>query len=225
MKNFVSYNDASTLFAKVGQKFEALAGAYIPRGNSTFANLPATLTEAMAGYVYNVTTDFTTDARFVEGAGSQHKAGTNVVVVDLSTYDAVTPEVGDVPATEGWYELVSGKYVLSADTEVDSGKTYYEKTVVVKFDVIGSFVDIGAINNRLDAISDMIAGEFDDTTAYNTGDIVVYEDALYKFKADHAAGAWDASEVDEISVVDLINAAEPDSLTTEQINNLLALLD
>lgn len=50
------------------------------------------------------------------------------------TYSAVTPEVGDNPVTEGWYER-SGSgttqdpyvYTLSADTTVDAEKTYYEK--------------------------------------------------------------------------------------------------
>lgn len=45
------------------------------------------------------------------------------------TYEEVTPEVGDNPATEGWYELVDDEYVLSADTTVDAQKTYYEKHV------------------------------------------------------------------------------------------------
>ena len=47
----------------------------------------------------------------------------------------------------------------------------------------------------------------------------------YKFKVDHAAGAWDATEVDSVTVADLIQAAEPDSLTSAQITALLALLD
>lgn len=49
--------------------------------------------------------------------------GTNGTV----TYDEVTPAGTENPSTEGWYELVSGAYVLSTDTTVDSGKTYYEK--------------------------------------------------------------------------------------------------
>lgn len=45
------------------------------------------------------------------------------------TYEEVTPEVGDNPVTEGWYELVDNEYVLSEDTTVDAQKTYYEKHV------------------------------------------------------------------------------------------------
>ena len=71
----------------------------------------------------------------------------------------------------------------------------------------------------------MIAGTFDSTQPYTAGDVVIYEGALYKFNTDHAAGAWDSTEVDSTTVTALVTAAEPDSLTTAQINALLALLD
>ena len=41
------------------------------------------------------------------------------------TYTAVTPEEGDNPAAEGWYEKFAGAYTLTKDTAVKSGKTYY----------------------------------------------------------------------------------------------------
>ena len=41
-------------------------------------------------------------------------------------YTAVENPEGN-PSTKGWYELVNGEYVLSEDTEVVEGKTYYEK--------------------------------------------------------------------------------------------------
>ena len=37
---------------------------------------------------------------------------------------------------------------------------------------------------------------FSTVTAYNVGDIVYYNNKLYKFKTSHAAGAWNAAEVD-----------------------------
>ena len=51
------------------------------------------------------------------------------------SYDAVTPDGTENPATEGWYER-SGSvgayvYTLSTDTTVDPEKTYYEKTETV----------------------------------------------------------------------------------------------
>ena len=41
---------------------------------------------------------------------------------------------------------------------------------------------------------------FSTVTAYNVGDIVYYNNKLYKFKTAHAAGAWNAAEVDPYDV-------------------------
>ena len=265
-KNFVDYSNASAIVEKIGQKLSAVEGALVFRGSVTFANLPSTLTEAMSGYFYNVEDQFTTDSRFIE-TGKTYSAGTDVGVANLSHFDAVTPQAGDNPSTEGWYEFVSGKYILSNDTEVEGGKTYYEKVVVIKLDVLGSFVDVNGIMTDIKAISDMIAGEFDNEEDYAIGDVVVHDKKLYEFTSAYTAytavepvgtenpseegwyerdgstyvettdttvdpektyyqlNNWDSSKVTQTSVTDLIDAAEPDSLTTAQINALLALLD
>lgn len=49
--------------------------------------------------------------------------------VDTYTYDAVTPVGTENPSEEGWYEYDSStqNYVLSQDTEVQSGTSYFEK--------------------------------------------------------------------------------------------------
>ena len=206
-KQFISFENGQQIFSAIGQKFAALGGAYVIRGNSTFANLPSTLTQAMNGYVYNVTDEFTTDARFIEGAGKVYPAGTNVVVADLSTYVAAEPTGNENPSTEGWFELRYGNYVASTDTEVDSGKTYYVGTIDVKYDVLGNFVDVAGLEAAIDAVAAMITGTFDDSTAYSAGDIVINDGVLYKFTADHAAGDWDASEVTATTVITLLNEA------------------
>lgn len=225
VKNFVSFQDAQELFAAVGKELKAKKSGYTFRGSSTFANLPDVLTAPMDGYVYNVTDAFTTDSRFQDGIGQKYPAGTDVTVADLSTYAEVTPQVGDNPATEGWYELYDGKYILTEDTSVESGKTYYAKTAVYKFAISQGFIDVDGINNRIDAVVADLADEFDRTQAYAIGNIVTHADGLFKFKAAHTANTdWDATEVDPITVEELIAAAEPDSLTTAQVNALLALL-
>lgn len=45
-------------------------------------------------------------------------------------YVEVTPVGTENPSEEGWYELVDDEYVLSEDTEVVEGKTYYERREV-----------------------------------------------------------------------------------------------
>lgn len=58
-----------------------LASALIPSGSIPFASLPATPSQSNLGDVWNITDDFTTDARFLEGAGMEFKAGTNVACI------------------------------------------------------------------------------------------------------------------------------------------------
>ncbi len=59
----------------------AVSSVYKPMGSRAFANLPA-LSSVSVGDVYNVSDDFTTTDNFLEGAGKNFPAGTNVVVVD-----------------------------------------------------------------------------------------------------------------------------------------------
>lgn len=225
MSNFVEYSQANSIITKIAQKFNALGGAYTFRGSSAFASIPATPTAAEIGYVWNITDAFTTDARFVEGAGKDYPEGSNVAVADLSTYAAAVP-VSD-PAAEGLYELnAAGKYVPTADTQVEAGKTYYAKTEVIKYDVLAGFIDVDEIMDRIDAVAADIADEFDATQAYAIDDVVVYEDSLYIFTAAHTANdPWDPTEVTAVTIESLISAAEPDALTTAQLQALLALLD
>lgn len=58
----------------------AVSSVYEPKGSIAFASLPA-LAAGIVGDVYNVTDAFTTTESFVEGAGKEYPAGTNVVCV------------------------------------------------------------------------------------------------------------------------------------------------
>lgn len=49
-------------------------------------------------------------------------------------YTEVTPVGTENPVTEGWYEKTGNVYVLSADTAVDTQKTYYAKTTTTATD-------------------------------------------------------------------------------------------
>ena len=77
----------------------------------------------------------------------------------------------------------------------------------LKFDVLGNFIDYEAINTALANLSDSITGKFDVTEAYEEGDIVMYNNKLYTFNADHAAGAWTGTDVDATTVLDVLDAA------------------
>lgn len=46
---------------------------------------------------------------------------------------------------------------------------------------------------------------FSTVTSYVVGDVVYYDNQLWKFKVDHAADDWDADDVDEYTVKDLVD--------------------
>lgn len=79
----------------------AVKGGVQPKGSIAFASLPAP-SAANVGHMYNVTDAFTTTSAWVEGAGKNYPAHTNVYVVNPSgtTYkwDAL-PGEGPQPAT------------------------------------------------------------------------------------------------------------------------------
>lgn len=62
------------------------------------------------------------------------------------------------------------------------------------------------INNlaqtKADAAAALIADEFDANNSYVAGDYVIQGGKLYKFTADHATGAFDGSDVVEVTVAD-----------------------
>ena len=226
MSKFVSQSNAQALMNAIGAKFDELASAYIFKGSVAFASLPSTLTAGMGGYVYNVTDDFTTDARFVEGAGKKYAAGTDVAVVDLSTYDAVSPVGSENPSTEGWFELVAGRYVLSADTTVDAGKTYYEYNAEFKLNVAASFVNVEGIQDRITQVAnDLVAATFNPTSPahYDIGDLVKKDDVLYRFTVEHTAGdPWDATEVEVVTIEQLISEVGGDVARLNKLEAALA---
>ena len=53
-------------------------------------------------------------------------------------------------------------------------------------------------------MSSLITADFDGTQNYAVGDIVIYQGNLYRFIQAHSAGAWDANDVELVTVVELI---------------------
>ena len=60
-----------------------ITSVYKPGGSYAFASLPAASADTV-GYVYDVTDAFVTTENFVEGAGHNYPAGTNVVVIEVT---------------------------------------------------------------------------------------------------------------------------------------------
>ena len=94
----------------------AVAGVIIPKASiSSVSSLP-TLTAAHVGWMYNFSASFTTTSDFVEGAGVEYPAGTNVVVVEYTsgTYK---------------YDVFSGFVDTSSFITASSTNTLTNKTI------------------------------------------------------------------------------------------------
>ncbi|MBQ6102887.1 MAG: hypothetical protein IJL06_04365 [Kiritimatiellae bacterium] len=94
-----------TLYTKKGVDqliATVLKGGIMPKGSIAFANLP-TPAASNLGWMYNVSTAFTTTSSFVEGAGHAFPAGTNIYVAspepDVYKFD-VMPGEGPQPSSD-----------------------------------------------------------------------------------------------------------------------------
>lgn len=134
---------------------------------------------------------------------------------DLEKLDKIAQQMGDLPTftsnDRAFLEALpamptdEGKTVLTANTD-NQGNTelMYETPEVEGGD---------------------IAPVFDDTTAYSDGDLVYYDGVLYKFDADHAAGAWDPTEVTQTSVSAEFNALKNTLITYPDYADWTLILD
>lgn len=102
-----------------------LADVYKPQGSIAFASLPATPNESNYGYVWNISDDFTTDSRFLEGAGKACPAGTNVGVIEqdgVYYYDILGAfmDLSNYAEIDGAYPTLGAGY-LAKNIQVAAG--------------------------------------------------------------------------------------------------------
>ena len=98
-----------------------LADVYKPQGSIAFSALPATPSADTCGFVWNITNDFTTDSRFIEGAGKQYSAGANVGVIEQNSayyYDVLgnIVDLSNYAQIDGNYQSMTVGHATSADT-------------------------------------------------------------------------------------------------------------
>lgn len=88
-------DNAKYYFEQVKDVSEAIKGGLQPRGTVAFADLPA-LADVNAGWMYNISDEFTTTADFKEGAGSTVPAGANIYKTSDDKWDVLagTPVTG-----------------------------------------------------------------------------------------------------------------------------------
>lgn len=79
-----TYHNNSKYWAE--QAAQYAQGGIVFRGSVAFTSIPST--GMSDGDMYNITNDFTTDSRFIEGAGKECAAGTNIVwIEDVEKWD------------------------------------------------------------------------------------------------------------------------------------------
>lgn len=118
LQNDSTYQTEEQVTAAISSQ---VSRTYKPVGSVEFSSLP-TLAAALLGNVYNVSNDFTTDDRFIEGTGKSYPAGTNVAVVqdgETYKYDALSGMVD----LSGYQQKEEGKGLSSNDfTDTDKTK-------------------------------------------------------------------------------------------------------
>lgn len=183
---YLNYEGLAHFLEKLDERFAPIQAIVFQSTVDDVDHLPA-LNTVKAGYMYNIKTGGLTDSNFVEGAGHLIADGENVAAVELLTsgytvvtsvttsddpkaegwFEAaatsVTPVGTENPAEEGWYEadtVVSGAYVRTADTTVDSGKTYYTVVFSLSTDRIA---DTNKVYYTADTVKkwDILGGVFD----------------------------------------------------------------
>lgn len=136
--------------------------AYKASGSVYFADLPLAV-ESRQGNIYDILDAFTTTDDFLEGPGNEYPAHTDVVIVGVEGdyYNEVTPSGEENPSEEGWYvyDSTEEEYVLTQDTSVQSGTTYYSYANVKYMYNIGTgFFDTSNFVQKTDYATLLAAG-------------------------------------------------------------------
>lgn len=182
-------------------------------GSIAFSSLP--VTGMLDGDLYNITDDFTTDARFVEGAGITCKAGTNVAWRnDVSKWDLYfVGVIGDYVGLKGEIEINTSTSLNSLTT---IGNYYKTDSTVAVTDYPSGYVAVtGTANFRL-TVEKMGDGSTNDIKQT----YVLINRIEYVFVRQYKSGSWgswqriltSSSNIGELSNVDSNSPSNGDYL-------------
>lgn len=130
----------------------AISSVYKPAGSIAFASRP-TPGASYEGDVYNITDAFTTDSTFVEGAGINYPAGTNIVCINTSGSTYKWDVLAGLVDLSGYQTLIDSSHKLSADLVDDTSTTHKfvtasdKTTWSGKQDALVSGTNIKTVNN------------------------------------------------------------------------------
>ena len=110
-QNYATTSNVNTLIS------QAVSTVYTPKGSLADISTLGTLsTSGKVGDVYNITSEFTTTASFVEGVGKVYPAGTNIVLVEVEEAKKWDVLAGSVDLSA---YVKSSEMVAITDGEID----------------------------------------------------------------------------------------------------------
>ena len=110
-KGYATTTNVNTLIS------QAVSTVYTPKGSLADISTLGTLsTSGKIGDVYNISSEFTTTADFIEGAGKTYPAGTNIVLVEVEEAKKWDVLAGSVDLSA---YVKSSEMVAITDTEID----------------------------------------------------------------------------------------------------------
>lgn len=80
---------------------------------------------------------------------------------------------------------------------------------------------IAILNETVNDTQGNIADEFDKSKNYDVGDILIYDNKLYKCKSSHSAGDWNPLDFEETSISQLLEEAQSESVVGSYENENL----
>lgn len=151
-----------------------IEGGILPMGTVPFSDLP-TITSEKKGWMFNISTDFTSDSRFKDGGGKVYAMGTNVYITSDLMFDCfsgstqtvngqsgptITLDGGDIAVT-GYTKPSSTSAIAVTDT-VNQALGKLES----HFDEVSSGVNLPSYQAYLDGIEEGTITTNDDKDYY-----------------------------------------------------------
>ena len=206
-----------------------ITGAYVPAGSSTFANLPTPSADNI-GNVYNMTEAFTTDARFLEGAGKLYPLGTNVVIVQSDSsylFDVLSGfiDFSHYAEIDGTYPDMSVGHATTADTATNATNVTTNingHAISTIFETNGTTVKNATHATEADTADDAtnVTGSINDVaiaTIFETNGSTV-KNATHSTTADRLSTARNISLSGDVSGTTSFNGSQNVTITASLAN-------
>lgn len=171
---------AATSANRAQEIVNGIGSVYKPVGSIAFSALPAAPAAAQQGYVYNITDAFTTDARFVEGAGKEYPAGTNVAVVlngSAYMYDALSGNVdlSNYAQTNGTYSgMTVGNATQAQNAATADSATSAQDSAKLGGVAASEYAQIAQIANNIISVETLPTATADSPDFVQTPDGKLY---------------------------------------------------